>query len=136
MCTSFKAEILTNHTHTENNETSVSTKLFKRRSVPAVTKKSFWDWSQCLIGINPNWTLGSIPMSNWDWSQLDIGINPNGINPNVQLGSIPIGHWDQSQCPIGINPNWTLGLGSMTCFFQDTLTTKWEEETLLASELI
>ena len=61
-------------------------------------KKSDCDWSQCPIGIDPNRTLGLIPMSNWDWSQSDIGTDPNGT-----MGLIPMSNWSQSL--IGIDQN-------------------------------
>ena len=51
MCTSFKAEILTNHTHTENNETSVSTKLFKRRSVPVAPGDKYAKSESCRVHV-------------------------------------------------------------------------------------
>ena len=61
-------------------------------------KKSDCDWSQCPIGIDPNRTLGLIPMSNWDWSQSDIGTDSNGT-----MGLIPMSNWSQSL--IGVDQN-------------------------------
>ena len=84
------------------------------------------DWDQLDIGISPIVPLGSVPMSNWDQSQSPIGINPIGINPNWTLGSIPVGFfcWHRDQFHKNFFKNLDFLEGTNLKFWPTTLLQK------------